>query len=73
MNEQVKNIKNPRIQRIADECTYRGKGDFGMTIVGGVKLEEFADRLISECMTASAKYDDGVPLRPWEAIEQHFK
>lgn len=50
MNEQVKNIKNPTIRRIADECTYRSVGDFGLTIVGGVKLEKFAQEIIRGCV-----------------------
>jgi len=50
MSNLHNNIKNPIIRQIADECTHRSVGDFGLIIVGGVKIEEFAQAIIKECV-----------------------
>ena len=83
MNEQVKNIKNPTIRRIADECTYRSVGDFGLTIVGGVKLEKFAQEIIRGCvklilsdcneqLKAGATINLGGITQAKNSIKKHF-
>lgn len=83
MSSHLDNISNPVIRQIADNCTYRHTGDFGLTIVGGVKIEEFAQALIKECvkrilddcnaqLNAGATINLGGITQAKKSIKNHF-
>lgn len=49
MSPQTENIKNPLLREFAEKTQHMSKGDFGMTIYGGVDLEAYAELIIREC------------------------
>lgn len=62
MNAQIENIKNPLLREFAEKTQHMSKGDFGMTIYGGVDLEAYAEMIIKECAAyMNGRTDD------WEA------
>jgi hypothetical protein len=44
----IDKIKNDKLRDLADKAQHRSTGDFGMTIVGGVDLEKFAESIIDD-------------------------
>ncbi len=52
MSAQIENIKNPLLREFAEKTQHMSKGDFGMTIYGGVDLEAYAELIVQECLEA---------------------
>jgi hypothetical protein len=49
MMEQIERINNPLLKKYAEEAQYKHIGDFGMTVMGGVDLEFFAQMIVIKC------------------------
>lgn len=47
---QYERVENPLLRSLADQATHRSTGDFGITVVGGVDLNKFAELILQECM-----------------------
>ena len=49
MSAQIENIKNPLLREFAEKTQHLSKGDFGMTVYGGVDLTAYAELIVAEC------------------------
>lgn len=55
MTPQIENIKHPLLREFAENAQHTSKGDFGMTIYGGVNLTAYAELIVKECLTVIGK------------------
>lgn len=68
---QIENIKNPRLREFAEKTQAMHRGDFGMTVYGGVDLTDFAELIIQECMYQGRLAQVNNQLVD-SAIKEHF-
>ena len=69
---KVGKVKNTKIREIANKHVQRSKGDFGMTIEGGVDLEAFAEEIIKECSEVAAKRVIGAEDTDFGLVEECY-
>lgn len=68
---QIESLDNPLLREFAEKSQVMHRGDFGMTVYGGVSLAEFAELIILECMYQGrrAQINDQIVDA---AIKDHF-
>lgn len=58
MSDRYDNIQNPVVRKLAQDLQSMSRGDFGMTVYGGVDLEEFANQLVERCAQVCQRHVD---------------